>query len=605
MATSSKPIRTFASPPPPMFPVYATPSAQLPNTASSSHISDLQQLVDTFVPLPPRTHIRTTSESATSQSSNPFRTPTHTPHLSDSSTRALFSPISPLEEEDSNQQPQTIPLQVTPPALATTDMSEPRKSVNLRQLDGKPYPGYEDETEAKPKKVKVAQDMFPGEMPPGYDRQDYNGPLATKGGHSADCHKCGGHKKDSSKATPPAAKPAEKNPSAPQVARQSQPQQPQVASNSDCSKCGGSKPRTVPPSSYPAAAMAHVQPKPQATPRSFPSSDSVAGPSSAPHGHRHKCGKCGKQKRPESGSVSAGSTPSQPLSPQNANFGATYQQRSVPALQTNNLTFNINVEPPSAIEPGTSLPFSPVVAERPLIEPIQESEQLPQRKDKKLSRGNSISSLFRSLSRRGSRRPSHESQLPSQKLANGGEQDPSQLIDKISNAIQNGDSPTSPPIQRSASPFSFVSKTQEDQAFEMNDMRKSRDVQRSSRNYSRTPDRRNSWDKAEEGTMFLEERPKFQRSVSSSHKLGSKSVSGVDDLYLGVNPDARPQITRFKSLRVGYNRATSGLSRSASQISRSTSLRRLESVKKVPQFWYREDMVIEGAEGSEYVVNVY
>lgn len=257
-------------------------------------------------------------------------------------------------------------------------------------------------------------------------------------------------------------------------------------------------------------------------------------------------------------------------------------------------------------ERAPTLPFSPASAiERPLIAPVQPPVQ--QQTHKAPSRGNSISSLFRSLSKRGSRRNSQETQLPSQKLANGGAQDSNQLIDKISHAIRDSsDGPARSQSQRrSASPFSFVSKTPEEQMYEMNDMRQSSGQEGTTSN-SRTPDRRNSFDKADEGTMFLEhDRPKIQRSQTTSHKLQSQSLGGIDELYLGVNPDSRPGITRFKSLRAGYNRAATGISRSASQVGRSTSLRRLESVKKVPQFWYRDDMVIEGAEGSEYVVNVY
>ena len=146
------------------------------------------------------------------------------------------------------------------------------------------------------------------------------------------------------------------------------------------------------------------------------------------------------------------------------------------------------------------------------------------------------------------------------------------------------------------SPLSFVDQPKEDQAFEMNDMRK-----------SKIPERRNSWDKADEATNFLSDvsdserpssRPTYGRSQSTrDHLRNQKSQS--DDVYLSLPPDQRPGITRFKSLRAGVNHAAAGLSRSASQISRSSSLRRLESVKKVPQFWYRDDMTIEGA-GGEY-----
>lgn len=148
------------------------------------------------------------------------------------------------------------------------------------------------------------------------------------------------------------------------------------------------------------------------------------------------------------------------------------------------------------------------------------------------------------------------------------------------------DAPDRPP-----SPFSFIDKPREEQAFEMNDIRQ-----------SKLPERRDSWDKADENTLFLgvqASRPKIGRSQSTTAaKYPGEASKPVDDVYLSLPPDQRPGITRFKSLRGGVTRAANGLSRSASQISRSSSLRRLESVKKVPSLWYRDDMAIEGAAGE-------
>ncbi|KAJ9661621.1 hypothetical protein H2198_001797 [Neophaeococcomyces mojaviensis] len=567
--------------PPPAFPGPVSSSARARLARSDNALfpnNSSAQLVDISVPVPPRGYSHhTASDSTCSRNSNPFRTPKHTPHASDASSHIIFSPVSPLEEEQDRRLP-TITIRPGTASQAA-NMSEPHKSVDLRQLDGKPYPGSSEEAEPKSRKVKVAQDMYAGDMPPGYDRQDYNGPLASKGAQPGPCHKCGGHKKDSSVAAP-VVDVAERAPPA------------QRPAHNDCAKCGG-KPRSTPPSSYPATVMAAVQPRSQAIPRPLPAIDSIAGPSSAAGGHRHKCNKCGRHKRPDS--ISTTGSSSQPQSPQQ--FGATIQHRSVPSIQTNGIPVDISIQPPTAItERAPTLPFSPAstIGERPLI-------QHEQRTKAKLSRGNSISSLFRSLSRR----KKSEDQLPSQKLANSGEQSPKHIIDKISSAIRDGDNgysalrPTDR-VQRPASPFSFVDKPQEEHSFEMNDMRKSKQPE------APTPERRNSWDKADESTLFLDpDRPKFNRSQSTSTRLRTTYEQPVDETYLGVTPDQRPGVTRFKSLRSGVNRAANGLSRSASQISRSTSLRRLESVKKVPQFWYRDDMTIEGANGTEYVVNVY
>lgn len=541
------------NPPAPSFP-FTSPSAQ---AAAHHHPS---QVVDS-----PRRAVRSAARvpqnSVSAQQTNPFRTPKHTPHTSEASSHLAFSPISPIEEEHDYRLRQATPKPSQNGSQPDEMSAEPRKSVDLRKLDGKPYPGREDEGDPKPRKVKVAQDMYAGDMPPGYERQDYQGPVASKAGHTGPCHKCGGHKK-----SPSASVPVKE-------------EKPQAAQNIDCSKCGGKK--STPPSSFPRGAMANARAPPQAAPRQ----SSEAGPSSAPAGHKHKCGKCGRRKRPDS--VSTSESSSQQQSPQQ--IGLSYQR--VPQIQTNGVPVGIHVEPPTAItDRAPTLPFSPAstVGETPLI------AQPGYKKDHKPSRSGSISSLLRSFSRR---KQTADSPLPSQQLASSGEHNSHNIVDKISSAIRDGDSNYTrlrpdDYIQRPGSPFSFVDKPREEQAFEMDDMRK-----------SKQPERRNSWDKADESTHFLGEaadRPRYSRSQSTQHGLRPDlQPQYQNDTYLSLPPDQRPGVTRFKSLRSGVNRAANGLSRSASQISRSSSLRRLESVKKVPQFWYRDDMAIEGAQ-SEY-----
>ena len=549
-------------------------------------------------------------QSTSSQVSNPFRTPIHTPQASESSSsQVVFSPVSPIDPTDidnrfrqQQSRAQTKPNNSFQPAK-TKMSSEPRKSVDLRKLDGKPYPGIEDDADAtKSRKVKVAQDMYAGEMPPGYEKKDYEGPLAKKEGTKGACHKCGGHKKTGSEAS-----------SAPLSPESSQPQSPIEAQGSDCHKCGGKK--STPPSSFPRAAMGNAQPRsaPQASTRAAPITNSEAGPS----GRRHSCTKCGRRKRPDSASTTTSSS-QQARSP---TAGISIQQR-IPAIQTNGIPV-MNVEPPTAItERAPTLPFSPasVHGDTPLIKHQNASSAPPSsyKPGHKPSRSGSISSLFRSLSRR--RKSNDQSNpLPSQQLSSNSDS----IVNKISHAmgdhpangnhsnysrLRPGDYP-----ERPGSPFSFVDKPQEEQAFEMNDMRKSKHLDGTELDQVPTSERRNSWDKADESTKFLSDvstaeqadRPRYSRSQSTREHLRpgtSQTLAAVtgqqDDLFLSLPPDQRPGVTRFKSLRSGVNRAANGLSRSASQISRSTSLRRLESVKKVPQFWYRDDMAIEGASGE-------
>lgn len=498
--------------------------------------------------------VHVSNNSISSQNTNPFRTPKHSPHTSASSTSFVFSPVSPIEEERTATVPplpNPRPSTLSQPRIMA---QEPRRSVDLRTIDGKPYPGRQAESDAKSRKVKVAQDMYAGELPPGYERQDYKAPGVDEKGHkhTDSCHKCGGHKKVQSLTSSPTEKP---------------PMQPQ---NIDCSKCGGK--RSTPPSSFPGAAMANIRPPPQSTGPMAESSE--AGPSTAPPAHKHKCTKCGRRKRPES--MSASGSSSQSHSPQQASY------RNIPVIQTNGMPVNINIEPPTAItERAPTLPFSPAstIGETPLIN----GQQKEHKKGHKPSRSGSISSLFRSLSRR---KKSMDHSSPTQPTPTEGHQSSGR-----SSASHSRLRPDEH-IDRPGSPFSFVDKPQEEQAFEMNDMRR-----------SKLPDRRDSWDKADESTVFLgsqTQRPRIGRSQSTNTaKYPSDSTQPVDDVYLSLPPDQRPGITRFKSLRQGVNRAADGLSRSASQISRSSSLRRLGSVKKVPQLWYRDDMTLEGA-SSEY-----
>jgi hypothetical protein len=83
----------------------------------------------------------------------------------------------------------------------------------------------------------------------------------------------------------------------------------------------------------------------------------------------------------------------------------------------------------------------------------------------------------------------------------------------------------------------------------------------------------------------------------------SESLQPDMDLMLAIPEQGgqdRPQLTRFKSLR-------SGVSRAASSVSRSSSLKRLGSMSK---HWYRDDMSIDAhnngeGEGEGHMVSAY
>lgn len=509
---------------------------------------------------PARSAAHKSQDSVSSQHSNPPRTPEHTPYTSDASSNFAFSPISPIEQGHDQRSRQTMqqpPQQTSQPGNMSAEAT--RKSVGLRKLDGKPYPGHEDEADTRPRKVKVAQDMYAGDLPPGYDPQGYQGPISSKRGHTGPCNKCGGHKKRPSGGAP--VSPVEK---------------PKVTQNIDSKSCGRKK--SMPPSAFPGAVATSV-----------PLQSSEAGPSSAPEGHRHKCDKCGRHKRPESLSTTRSSPQQQ--SPQQ--IGLSYM--NVPRIQTKGIPVGINIEPPTVISERapTLPPISPTFAagEAPLIQQNQQNQQKAYKKEHKPSRSGSFSSMFRSLSRRIS---SSDRPLPSQQLVNSGEHNSQNIVNKIGNAIRDGDKSSyarlkpEDQVKRPGSPFSFMDKPQEEQTFEMNDIRK-----------SKQPEKRNSWDKVDEATQFLGEtgeRPRYSRSQSTQQGLKpGLQPQYQNDTYLSLPADQRPGMTRFKSLRSGVSRAANGLSRSASQMSRSSSLRRLESMKRVPQLWYRD---VEGSQGE-------
>lgn len=492
-----------------------------------------------------------------------------------------FSPVSPLAESRPIERFSQAPTVAPQPQRA--DAAQ-RKSIALRRLDGKPYHGLQS-TDKPAKPVKVAKDMFDGALPPVYKREapDQIHPVGVTGAPAStrhDCIKCGkkhgeGHD----------------------------------AHDSSCAQCG--KRKASAPASTSAAAPAAV-PKFQARTTSEGTmshqpghSETTAGPSSSPTSTRGKyCAKCGRHKRPTSDATEHSfiREPSAGLSPPPAPVTATNRPAIRPyqaglsiephVVQPQNPVYpQIDVIPPSAstYRPANSA-FSQYGDESPLVGKATKQEF-------KLFRN---SSLARSLSRRLSRKDRTVSApLPSQQLAGGehpsGEQSAGRLINMISSAMQasphdhdtkysrlslaeQGDRPTTP--------FSFVGGKDEQDAFEMVDLR----------------DRHSFSDQGSlEGALEADMPTTLsERDISAIQQdtidviPRSKSAEPRGQHLSVEDSGQRPQITRFKSLR-------SGVSRMNSTVSRSTSLKRLGSLKTVHHNWYRNDMVLEGATGDNVV----
>lgn len=253
----------------------------------------------------------------------------------------------------------------------------------------------------------------------------------------------------------------------------------------------------------------------------------------------------------------------------------------------------IDVIPPSATTYRNSLksPFTMNDDESPLVtKPAREQS---------LSRG---PSLIRSLSRRFSRKDKNKDMgtqppLPSQQLANdenqSGEQSAGRLINMISSAMQG-------PVNerdtyysrlgeveqdsRPQTPFSFVGVNDEQNAFEMVDLR-DQEVGSDEASFKAVVNHAVTITPADEYPPIQQDTIDVVPRPRSAEPTGQNlSVPGSD----------RPQITRFKSLR-------SGVSRMNSTVSRSTSLKRLGSLKTVHHNWYRDDMAIEGATGDNVI----
>jgi hypothetical protein len=256
----------------------------------------------------------------------------------------------------------------------------------------------------------------------------------------------------------------------------------------------------------------------------------------------------------------------------------------------------IDIIPPSAstYRPNSiQSPFSNYADETPLVGRASKQEF-------RLFRN---SSLVRSLSRRLSGRDKRASEgpLPSQQLrasqGESGEQGTGHLINMISKAInESGDKDTQQYSRlgaqeqpdRPSSPFSFMEAPNEDQAFEMTDMK---DKGKTSPMTSPTSPK-----SAESmySPIIIEETLDVDVDRRSKSMEQQKTPQSPDGLAVPGQEGNKPPLTRFKSLRQGVNRAAS--------VTRSTSIRRLESLKTVHKNWYRDDMAIEGHNGESIPV---
>lgn len=133
------------------------------------------------------------------------------------------------------------------------------------------------------------------------------------------------------------------------------------------------------------------------------------------------------------------------------------------------------------------------------------------------------------------------------------------------------------PNSRPASPFSFM-ETPNDNAFELKNMD----------------------DGDSDGTRSPSIKSPTQERLSVTRPPMPKSASAPaeGDLMLAIpehGGENRPQLTRFKSLR-------SGVTRAASTVSRSNSLKRLGSISKA---WERNDMSLDAYQGEGNAVSAY
>ena len=481
----------------------------------------------------------------------------------------------------------------SPPTSQSQPPQSQRRSVDLRRLNGTPY--------EQAKKYTVARDMHAGELPPAYRRQasDPLNPAAVaqasgkpsrppSSGH--DCGRCGRQQRTSTDA--------------------------QLAHH-DCNKCGKKKSMSTAGSTSPAeprgvsmqslTALPPVPPTAGAPARNATAtSPTVAGPSTATATHKKECHKCGRPKRPM--------TMPLPQAPMNSHQPPAPDSASLPNQRPSRVSrAGLSITPTQSMPPSSYPKIDIVPPSASTYRPrdsgfsVHSNTPLVAQANKKEHghfRNNSIiRSLSRRLSSRGSKskQASNENPLPSQRAsqAEGADMNAGRLINMISNAIKDSGEKNKPDYQRlsvaerdaspssrfsfeeAPSPFSFQEAPNEDQAFEMMPLADKKEAGIA----SRMPPTAMGW----KSTSAVPSAVATQEKLDVVGDKRSKSMRQQHDkqnsLSVPQNPN-RPPITRFKSLREGVNRAAS--------VSRQTSLRRFESLKRVGSYWERNDMAIEG-----------
>ncbi len=445
--------------------------------------------------------------------------------------------------------------------------AEQRKSADLRRLDGKPYPYTNGAAmKEKPRIVKVAKDMHDGALPPVYKRQAPEPVVPTEGSspshNSHGCGKCGKKRGEG---------------------------------GHSCNHCGKRRtvttPAPAPASTHAPAAHARAVSESQTSHASSSrtSQQSTAGPSSSPSSSTYSasCHKCGRHKRPSLSSNPFdqgrpnGSGPATAPVPMAAHPAMRPGLSIQPNTSARNATYpTIDVIPPSASTHKVNSPFSTYGDDSPLVGQAKKEEF-------RLFRN---SSLVRSLSRRLSRKDKHQSPptppapLPSQQLARqSGEQSAGNLINMISTAMQGPahehDGPYSRlEADRPETPFSFVGGKDEADGFEMVNLQGDRNSLSTNDSWSKEP--------IAPQISVTHSDSDIHSPIQQDHIDVVPRPKSTGPQLLTVDQADRPQITRFKSLRVGVQRMGSG-------VSRSTSLKRLGSLKTVHHAWY-----VEGTDGD-------
>lgn len=546
--------------PPPAYPGLSTNTISLEGGIRYETLAQ-----DTRQPIPLNPSDSHAAVSGALGSNNPYNAarfePQHPLHH-------VFSPVSPM---DAPAAPQTsVPTTHIHAPQPHRQSMDARKSVDLRRLDGSPYKADQ------PKKVKVAKDMHEGALPPAYKRTasdpihptEVTQALTAPARPAHDCSKCGRR-------------------------RQTLGQEDQTRPNT-CTKCNkhASSESSAPHS------RAVSQAPPSVPHAAIPTSPTIAGPSAmAPGPQNHPCHKCGKKKKPATAPIQQQPFRDVPQGPSSAPLsGVRITRPARPGIsiqQAPNLMRGINpqidVIPPSAstYRPhNTQSPFSQYGDETPLVERATKQEY---------SIFRNSSNLVRSLSRRMSgkdKRVSSDGPLPSQQLRasqmENGEQGTGRLITMLSKAINDsGDDPqyarlsAQEQASRPSSPFSFMETPNVDEGYELKEMG-------GGKGKTTSPTSPETIDSIY-SPIVIEETLDVDVD-RRSRSMEQQQKARADPNGLGVPGQDRPQLTRFKSLRQGVNRAAS--------VTRATSLRRLDSLKTVHTAWYRDDMAIEGHNGE-------